>query len=70
VITWSCVDVGDWLTDNGFGLYAENFQENEIEGQHLATLTKEDLGDLGVTKIGHKLSIMKLIEKVKSNVPV
>lgn len=47
-----------------------NFQENEIEGVHLATLTKDDLAELGVTKIGHKLSIMKLIEQVKSHVTV
>ena len=70
VTTWSCVDVCDWLRDNGWGQYAINFQENEIEGEHLATLTKDDLAELGVTKIGHKLSIMKLIEQVKSHVTV
>ena len=70
VTTWSSVDVCDWLRDNGWGQYAMNFQENEIEGVHLATLTKDDLADLGVTKIGHKLSIMRLIEQVKSHVTV
>lgn len=57
----------DWLTENGYEQYATSFQENEIEGDHLTKLTREDLTELGVTKLGHKIGILKLIDIVKSS---
>lgn len=67
ISTWSCTDVCDWLTENGYEQYATSFQENEIEGDHLTKLTREDLTELGVTKLGHKIGILKLIDIVKSS---
>ena len=67
ISNWSCTDVCDWLTENGYEQYATSFQENEIEGDHLTKLTREDLTELGVTKLGHKIGILKLIDIVKSS---
>lgn len=70
VSTWSSVDVCDWLSENGFGQYAPQFTENEIMGEHLTGLTKDDLKELGITKMGHQKSIMKLIERITTDTTV
>jgi hypothetical protein len=70
VSSWSSIDVCEWLTENGFGQYASQFTENEIIGEHLTGLTKDDLQELGVTKMGHRISIMKLIERLKTDITV
>ena len=41
-------DVRAWLEANGFGRFAEAFEENEIDGEVLLELTEEDLKDFGV----------------------
>ena len=61
------MDVCDWLIENGYEQYTSSFQENEIEGSHLTTLTRDDLTELGISKLGHKIGILSLIEKVKSS---
>lgn len=68
--TWSCIDVCEWLSENGFGQYAPQFTDNEIIGEHLTGLTKDDLKELGVTRMGHRISIMKLIERLKVDTTV
>lgn len=70
VSTWSCIDVCEWLSENGFGQYAPQFTDNEIIGEHLTGLTKDDLKELGVTRMGHRISIMKLIERLKVDTTV
>lgn len=54
VIEWEIVDVCQWLKDIGFAEYTESFEENEIVGEHLVDLSREDLKELGVKKIGHQ----------------
>ena len=65
VTTWSSVDVCDWLAEHGYEQYMSSFQENEIEGSHLTTLTRDDLTELGIIKLGHKIGILSMIEKAK-----
>jgi len=65
VSTWSSVDVCDWLAEHGYEQYTSSFQENEIEGSHLTTLTRDDLTELGIIKLGHKIGILSMIEKAK-----
>lgn len=61
------MDVCDWLAEHGYEQYTSSFQENEIEGSHLATLTRDDLTELGINKLGHKIGILSLIEKAKAS---
>lgn len=70
VASWSCTDVCDWLTENGYEQYAGNFSDNEIVGEHLTGLSKNDLLELGITKMGHRISILKLIERLKLDTAV
>ena len=36
-----------------------SFDDNHIDGRALAQLTKEDLTELGVKSIGHRLAILR-----------
>jgi len=61
---WGIQDVGDWLVYIGLGIYVNAFADNEIEGLHLPELGKDELTELGVNRIGHRLTFEKSIKKI------
>ena len=61
---WEVEDVSNWLTSIGLGVYSDTFKENEIVGEHLAQLTREDIKDLGITKIGHLKTFRQKLDSV------
>ena len=58
------MDVGEWLAALGMERYADAFAENEVDAESLATLTTEDLKDLGVTLVGHRRRILDAISRL------
>jgi hypothetical protein len=50
------MDIGGWLRSLGLERYEAAFRENEIDETVLASLTAEDLKDLGVGIVGHRRS--------------
>ena len=63
---WTCDEVGEWLDFINMGQYKESFLENDIQGMHLSELGKEDLSELGVKKLGHRLTIDDAIGKLRN----
>eukprot|EP00117_Sycon_ciliatum_P022816 scpid20993/ scgid19566/ SH3 and multiple ankyrin repeat domains protein 3; Proline-rich synapse-associated protein 2 len=63
---WTCHDVAAWLLDIGLGQYGENFVENEICGEHLSEMTKDDLRELGIVRLGHRLTITNAVSKLQA----
>jgi SH3/ankyrin repeat-containing protein len=59
---WSKADVADWLESLNLAEHRDAFLDNEIEGAHLASLRKEDLIDLGVTRVGHRMNIERALK--------
>ena len=59
--TWSEDQVCEWLaaSDPLFEAYLPSFRENHIDGRALTQLTREDLADLGVRSVGHRLAILR-----------
>jgi len=55
------VDVEAWLDGLGLGRYARAFAENDIDRETLATLTAEDLMELGVGSLGHRKRLLAAI---------
>ena len=49
------MDVVVWLRSLGLGQYEAVFRENEIDETVLPRLTQENLKELGVTALGHRL---------------
>ncbi|XP_051969599.1 SH3 and multiple ankyrin repeat domains protein 1 isoform X1 [Xyrauchen texanus] len=61
---WSKYDVADWLTYLNLAEHRERFLDNEIDGSHLPSLTKEDFLDLGVSRVGHRMNIERALKKL------
>jgi class 3 adenylate cyclase len=55
------MDIAAWLQSLGLERYAPAFRENEIDERVLASLTAEDLKDLGVTLVGHRRRLLDAI---------
>lgn len=51
-------DVCRWLEAIGLEEHVESFQENEMMGEHLGDITKDDLKELGVKKLGHQKTFL------------
>jgi hypothetical protein len=49
------MDIVVWLRSLGLGRYEAAFRENEIDETVLPSLTHENLKELGVTALGHRL---------------
>ena len=56
-------DVAQWLGELGLGQYAAAFHDNDIEFKLLPRLTDEQLKELGVNSMGHRMKILAAIEK-------
>ncbi|XP_061102968.1 SH3 and multiple ankyrin repeat domains protein 2-like [Conger conger] len=62
VLLWTKHDVADWLESLNLTEHKAAFMDNEIEGAHLPNLQKEDLIDLGVTRVGHRMNIERALK--------
>jgi class 3 adenylate cyclase/tetratricopeptide (TPR) repeat protein len=60
------VDVGTWLNGLGLGEYARAFAGNDIDAQALATLSADDLKELGVASLGHRKKLLAAIEVLRA----
>jgi hypothetical protein len=64
---WNCAHVRDWLTSIGMAEHGDLFRENDIRGSNLLELTKEDLRELGVKKLGHRMTITNEVNRLTTN---
>src|SRR5262249_25133324 len=55
------MNVGDWLRSLGLEQYEATFRENAIDETVLKRLTHENLKELGVTALGHRLKLLDAI---------
>src|SRR5262245_46331229 len=62
------MDLGGWLRSLGLGKYEAAFRENEIDETVLPRLTAEDLKELGVTALGHRVKLLDAIAALRSDV--
>ncbi|XP_051512165.1 SH3 and multiple ankyrin repeat domains protein 2 [Myxocyprinus asiaticus] len=62
VLLWTKHDVADWLESLNLAEHRKAFLDNEIEGTHLPNLLKEDLVDLGVARVGHRMNIERALK--------
>jgi SAM domain (Sterile alpha motif) len=52
------MDILVWLRSLGLGKYEAAFRENEIDETVLPSLTHENLKELGVTSLGHRVKLL------------
>ena len=61
------MDVVVWLRGLGLARYETAFRENEIDETVLSSLTHENLKELGVTALGHRLKLLDAIAALRSD---
>src|SRR6516165_961271 len=61
------MDVGGWLRSLGLDRYEAAFRDNEINEQVLASLTQEDLKEIGVAPVGHRRMLLKAIAALRAD---
>ena len=60
------MDVAAWLRRLGLGQYGQAFRDNAVDGEVLASLTPEDLKDLGVAAVGHRRRLLDAIAALRA----
>ena len=61
------MDVVVWLRSLGLGKYEAAFRENEIDETVLPSLTHENLKELGVAALGHRVKLLDAITALRSD---
>ncbi len=61
----TAVDVASWLRDLGLERYEATFRENDLGAELLPNLTADDLKELGVTSLGHRLRLLEAITALR-----
>ena len=61
------MDIGGWLRSLGLEEYEAAFHENEIDETVLPKLTQENLKELGVTALGHRLKLLDAITALRAD---
>jgi len=63
---WSPAEVSNFFADQGLTGYEELFIENELSGDRVVLMAQEDLADLKIPKVGHRVAFMKILRDLKS----
>lgn len=66
VANWGISEVVTWLETMQLGEYVETFTRNDVRGKELLTLTRRDLKELGIQKVGHVKRILQACKDLNS----
>jgi hypothetical protein len=61
------MDVANWLRSLGLERYEAAFRENDMDETVLPSLTHENLKELGVTALGHRLKMLDAIAALRND---
>lgn len=72
ITEWTEEQAADFISDLGLDQYADTFVHEGITGEALIALQHAELKEMGITSVGHRLSILKAVYdiKVKQSVPI
>jgi len=62
---WSVNDLSNHLKEKGLGEYGEVFIKNKIDGHVADEMTEDNLKEIGISMVGDRLKIMKILQTVK-----
>ena len=61
------MDIVVWLRSLGLGKYEAAFRENEVDEAVLPSLTEENLKQLGVAALGHRVKLLDAIAALRND---
>jgi len=64
-LDWNASQLAAWMSHIKLGPYTQIFLENEIEGAHLDGLDRDALTELGIAKLGPKLTFERELKRLK-----
>lgn len=72
MIQWTTGQCADFVSSLGLSQYCDNFIENEIVGEALIALKQEELKEMNIISMGHRLTILKSVYdiKVRQEIPI
>ncbi|KAL9640446.1 MAG: hypothetical protein Q9164_000265 [Protoblastenia rupestris] len=72
IVGWTTDQCADYISSLCLSQYCDNFLENEISGEALVALRQEELKEMGIMSIGHRLTILKGVYdvKMKQGIPI
>ncbi|KAL6721663.1 hypothetical protein ACLMJK_000767 [Lecanora helva] len=72
IVGWTADQCADYISNLGLPQYCDKFLENEIVGEALIALRHEELKEMAIVSIGHRLTILKGVYdvKVKQDIPI
>ncbi|KAK2798304.1 hypothetical protein FQN50_008860 [Emmonsiellopsis sp. PD_5] len=72
ITEWTAEECADFVAGLGLRQYCDAFLENEIVGEALIALKHEELKEMGISSVGHRLTILKSVyeAKVKQGIPM
>ncbi|PYH96956.1 hypothetical protein BO71DRAFT_319693 [Aspergillus ellipticus CBS 707.79] len=72
ITEWTTEECGNFVAALGLRQYCGAFIENEIVGEALIALKHDELKEMGIVSVGHRLTILKSVyeTKVKQDIPL
>ncbi|PNS18934.1 Protein STE50 [Sphaceloma murrayae] len=72
ITDWSSAQCAEYMKSLGLGQYADRVIDEAITGEALIEMQHQDLKDMGVISVGHRLTVLKGVYeiKVKQNIPL
>src|ERR1700722_11479747 len=58
------MDLGEWLRNLGLSEYEATFRDNQIDGEVLRNLSRDDLKELGVAFVGDRRKLLSAIARL------
>ncbi|OOF98404.1 hypothetical protein ASPCADRAFT_205643 [Aspergillus carbonarius ITEM 5010] len=72
ITEWTAEECANFVAALGLRQYCGAFIENEIVGEALIALKHDELKEMGIASVGHRLTILKSVyeTKVKQDIPI
>lgn len=72
ITQWTAEQVADWVAGLGLTQYADAFVDEAITGLALVEMQHHDFKEMGITSVGHRLSLLRGVYdiKIKQNIPL
>ncbi|KAI9835028.1 MAG: Adaptor for signal transduction, partial [Thelocarpon superellum] len=67
ITEWTAAECADYVASLGLSQYSDAFLENEIVGEALVALKHEELKEMGMASVGHRLTVLKSVYDIKIN---
>lgn len=63
---WNAAEVAEYFGKNGLPGYTDLFVENELSGDRVILMTQDDIPDLNIEKVGHRVGFLKILRGMKT----